>query len=581
MVKNWPKSRVLERLNMRDKKNTSVRSPAVQEGIPPSKRQRDMLRAALRQYVNKRKPVGPLTIAELRQHCQRALTNAGFDNSFMDFAAVLLNNEVWRPTLVKIPYQKRLLLLPKCFRDIQNCQGEFDEVGLICARCGRCMIHDFSTQAEQLGYSVLVAEGSPVVMSLIEAGKIEAVVGISCLNVLENVFPYMEAGAVPGIAIPLLYDGCKDTGVDTDWVWQAIYEISDDTGGWLNIRSLRWQVNECFKRDALQKLIASGKTEVENIALQWLLEGGKRWRPFLTASVYKSLRADGDKLSEELIETSLAVECFHKASLIHDDIEDGDEIRYGRKTPHAEYGIGIGLNVGDFLIGEGYRLLAELNIPDTQKVKMLEVAAWGHRQLCIGQGAELSWMRKPKPLNTSEVLDIFSKKTSPAFAVALRLGAILADETAPLDAVLTEYSRSLGIAYQIYDDLMDFPDGWDEKHSSMRPSILLALACEKAKPKDKSLLKSLWKRSIEFSVVRAEVDRIFTELNIAEQTWDLMESYKQNAINCLSQLDSPALKSLLRRVIWKIFGDVKLMGCCDDHKTADDGRRRPRKNNPE
>ena len=370
------------------------------------------------------------------------------------------------------------------------------------------------------------------------------------------------------------------TAVDTDWVWQAIYEIADDTGGWLNIRNIRRRINECFNYDSLQKLIAPGKTEVENIALQWLLKGGKRWRPFLTAAVYKALCADGDDLVKELAETCLAVECFHKASLIHDDIEDGDEIRYGRKTPHAEYGIGIGLNVGDFLIGEGYRLLAALNIPDTQKVKMLEVAAWGHRQLCIGQGAELSWMRKPKLLNTNEVLDIFSKKTSPAFAVALRLGAILAEETAQLDSVLTQYSESLGIAYQIYDDLMDFPDGWDEKNSSMRPSILLALAYEKAKSKDKPLLESLWKQSIEFNAVRAEVDEIFAELNVTEQTWDLMESYKQNAINCLSQLESPALKSLLRRVIWKIFGDVKLMGCCDEHKTTNDGRSWPRKKNP-
>jgi len=540
-----------------------------------------MLRVVVRDYVNRHKPVGPLTITELREHCRKALKNAGIDNSCMNFAAVLLNNEVWRPTLVKIPYEKRLLLLPKCFRDTQNCQGAFDEVGLLCAHCGRCMIHDFSTQAEQLGYSVLVAEGSPVVMSLIEAGKIEAVVGISCLNVLENVFPYMEAGAVPGVAIPLLYDGCKDTAVDTGWVWQAIYEIADDTGGWLNIRNLRRRVNECFNKDYLQKLIAPDKTEVENIALQWLLKGGKRWRPFLTAAVYKAIRTDGDDLVKDLTETCVAVECFHKASLIHDDIEDGDEIRYGAKTPHAEHGIAIGLNIGDFLLGEGYRLLAALNIPDTQKIKMLEIAAWGHRQLCIGQGAELSWMRKPRPLNTTEVLDIFSKKTSPAFAVALRLGAILADNTPRLDSVLTEYSRALGIAYQIYDDLMDFPDGWNEKHSSMRPSILLALAYEKAKPKDKPLLESICNRSVEFNAVLAKVDKIFTELNVTEQIWDLMESYKQNAINCLSQLDSPPLKSLLRRVIWKIFGDVKLMGCCDEHKTANDGFCRPGKNNSE
>jgi geranylgeranyl diphosphate synthase type II len=564
---------------MRERKQNLVASRAPQEEIPAGKRQRDMVRGAVRDYIKQHTPVGPLSIEELRAHCRKVLDSAGIDEKYIDFTAVVFNNEVWRPILAKIKYERRLLLLPKCFRDTQNCQGDFDEVGLICAHCGRCLIHDFSTQAEQLGYSVLIAEGSPVVMSLIESGKIEAVVGVSCLNVLENVFPYMEAGAVPGVAVPLLYDGCKDTDVDMDWVWEAIYEISDDVAGWLSIGKLRRQVNQWFCPESLEKLVSLDKSDVETIGLNWLLKAGKRWRPFLTAGVYKALSGDGDEVTAELKRTAVAVECFHKASLIHDDIEDGDDVRYGQKTVHAEFGIGIGLNVGDFLLGEGYRLLAGLNISDSQRVRMLQVAASGHRKLCLGQGAELSWMRKPRTMTVSEVVDIFRKKTAPAFDVALRLGAILAGDSGRLDSVLEQYSEDLGVAYQIYDDLMDFPDGWNQKHSSMRPSILLALAYEKAKPKDKPLLESIWNRSIEFNAVRAKVDKIFTELNVTEEIWDLMESYKQNAINCLSQLGSPALKSLLRRVIWKIFGDVKLMGCCDEHKTANDGFCQPGKDN--
>ena len=53
------------------------------------------------------------------------------------------------------------------------------------------------------------------------------------------------------------------------------------------------------------------------------------------------------------------MECFHKASLIHDDIEDDDAQRYGEPTLHVEHGVPVALNVGDLLIGEGYRLLAE------------------------------------------------------------------------------------------------------------------------------------------------------------------------------------------------------------------------------
>ncbi len=87
---------------------------------------------------------------------------------------------------------------------------------------------------------------------------------------------------------------------------------------------------------------------------------------------------------------------------------------------------------------------------------MLRVAAEGQRELCRGQGAELAWARAARVRSSSlEVIDIFRKKTAPAFEVALQLGAIYAgieahDEVAE---VLAAYSEALGIAYQIRDDL--------------------------------------------------------------------------------------------------------------------------------
>ena len=88
---------------------------------------------------------------------------------------------------------------------------------VFCKQCGLCSIQDLQNEAERLGYyAVLVAEGSAIVMSLIQTGKIEAIVGVSCLSVLERAFPYMEAAAAPGVAIPLLQDDCIDTTVDLD-----------------------------------------------------------------------------------------------------------------------------------------------------------------------------------------------------------------------------------------------------------------------------------------------------------------------------------------------------------------------------
>ncbi|MBN2183138.1 MAG: DUF116 domain-containing protein, partial [Sedimentisphaerales bacterium] len=184
---------------MSDEIITSVRPfRPPQDNIPQSKQMRERLLRIIREYVLDKRPVGPLSIDELKLHTNAVLEIASVDEKYSNFISVLINNELWRETVAGIPYEKRLLLLARCLRSNKECPADFDELGLLCEHCGRCVIDELKRQAEQLGYAVLIAEGSPVVMSLIESGKIEAVVGVSCLSVLEEVFPYMEAGAVPG-----------------------------------------------------------------------------------------------------------------------------------------------------------------------------------------------------------------------------------------------------------------------------------------------------------------------------------------------------------------------------------------------
>ncbi|HSW00608.1 MAG TPA: polyprenyl synthetase family protein [Sedimentisphaerales bacterium] len=507
-----------------------------QDNVPQSKQAREALLEVIRAYVGRERLVPPLGIEELRGHTAAVLEEAGMESKYGDFAAVLLNNEAWRETVAAIPYEKRLLLLPKCLRDAKGCPASFDDIGLLCQNCGRCVIGDLKSQAEQLGYAVLVAEGSPVVMSLIEAGRIEAVIGASCLSVLERVFPYMEAGAVPGIAIPLLHDGCANTSVDLEWLWEAIYQTTEDQTQRFNLDALHRQVNEWFSREAIAQAIAPRASRTEQVALDWMAKAGKRWRPFLAVCAYSALSGDHSLMREaDLRKVAIAVECFHKASLIHDDIEDGDAERYGERTLHAEHGVPIALNVGDLLLGEGYRLLAEVDVPDAQKVRLLRAAAQGHRSLCLGQGSELAWMRAPRPLPVAEVLDIFRMKTAPAFEVALSLGAILANCDEQVHAALARYSESLGIAYQIRDDLDDLRSpAREDLFNGKRPSILPALAQENP---------------------RAEVE---------SAAWRLMETYKSLAIGSLISLKNANLKGLLRRVIARMFNDFEIMGCCDD-----------------
>jgi geranylgeranyl pyrophosphate synthase len=473
---------------------------------------------------------------------------------------------MWRETLATVPFERRLLLLPKCLRVESKCPAPFDEFGLLCKQCGLCSIQDLQTEAERLGYAVLVAEGSAIVMSLIQTGKIEAIVGVSCLSVLERAFPYMEAAAVPGVAIPLLQDDCIDTTVDLDWIWDYIHLTSDDRTRRLDLGALREEIDFWFTGLSLDASMGAADGEAERVARQWLTRAGKRWRPFLTVATFQALRENtGGPLPEDLRKVAVAVECFHKASLIHDDIEDNDAQRYGEKTLHEEHGLAIALNCGDLLIGEGYRLLASSTATAQQKAAMLRIAAEGQRELCRGQGAELAWARAPRPLSSLEVIDIFRKKTAPAFEVALRLGAIYAGLEAhdEVSETLATYSEALGIAYQIRDDLDDLGATAESNDiSGLRPSLLLATAYERATGDQKALLESHWRR--ESTATPAEIEALYHELGAPDRCRDLLERYKEEAIRSLRDLENPSLKGLLRRVLGKIFNDTEIKGWCKE-----------------
>ncbi|MDB6129209.1 MAG: hypothetical protein JWM04_316, partial [Verrucomicrobiales bacterium] len=479
---------------------------------------------------------------------------------------VLVNNELWRESLASIPFERRLLLLPKCLRVESKCPAPFDEFGLLCKSCGLCSIQDLQVEAERLGYAVLVAEGSAIVMSLIQTGKIEAIVGVSCLPVLEKSFPYMEAAAIPGVAIPLLQDDCIDTNVDLDWVWDYIHLTSDDKTRRLDLTGLRDEVQTWFTLDSMNRLMGDPQGHAETIAREWLARAGKRWRPFLTTAVYQALRSSPEAvIPDDLKRISIAVECFHKASLIHDDIEDQDKVRYGEQTLHEQYGQAVALNVGDLLIGEGYRLIGATTLSANQKTEMMMIAAEGQRELCRGQGTELGWANSPKPLTSLEVLQIFRQKTAPAFEVALRFGAVFAGGDESVHDALKKYSEALGIAYQIRDDVNDFQEGADANDiTGMRPTLLLAVAYERANGEKRALLEKLWKRDPEAAAKLMEVVGLYQELKADERAKLLYETYKEEAIRSLSDVEHPNIKGLLRRVIGKIFNDTEIKGWCKE-----------------
>ncbi len=504
---------------------------------PTDKPARDAIRQRVRAYCDRETLIPPLSLEELEAHADRILKDSALEPEHRGFVTVLVGNEVWRSAVAGTPYERRILLLPQCLKSSAACRAKFDALGLLCEECGRCAIGTIQREAEELGYVVLVAEGTTAVAALLARGDADAVVGVSCLHALERSFRPLMAHAVPGLALPLLRNGCVDTAVDLEWVREAL-RLRDPTlpNARPDIAALRREVGACFEPAYLRALLCPSGTATETIATEWMAKGGKRWRPLLAVGVYRALAGPGGAAPETLRRLAIAVECFHKASLIHDDIEDEDDTRYGEQTLHRQHGVAVALNVGDLLIGDGYRLIAESGAPAEQVREMMAVAAEGHRTLCLGQGEELLLRRAPASVTVPAVLEIFRRKTAPAFEVALQLGAIGAGADRETRAVLAGFSTALGTAYQIRDDLDDHAaDRVALSAGESRPSVLVALAREQPAapvgPGDPAA------GADERRWVAAE-----------ERTRQLLRQYEDEALRALRPLRQPALKRLLYRV---------------------------------
>ena len=424
--------------------------------VPQDAAVRERIRLAAADYVRAAGLNPPLSLGLLARHAERLLSTlelnrCGFDH----YAMIELNNALWAPYFPHIALKQRLLLLPFCLRKQPGCPAAHDELGLICRGCGQCGIPRLSAEADALDMPVLVAESSSAVADWVEQGEIQAVVGVSCLDSLEKSFPAMLKSAVPGIAVPLLRDGCKDTAFDPAGLERAISVPQDAEVHAFPYGLIRETIHDLFTPDGVSAYIPDNMLREE--AVRALTAYGKHYRPKITAGCYAALTPARTDLPEFLKPVSLAVECFHKASLIHDDIEDGDAERYGEPACHVRLGLPAALNLGDYLIGIGYRLFCHEFVPPDMRAVLVSEAAKAHCELALGQAKEFEAIRQ-SALTAEECLEIHRLKTAPAFRVALFAGAIAAGRFDELRSLFHDFSDRLGAAYQLYDDLEDTAD---------------------------------------------------------------------------------------------------------------------------
>lgn len=563
-------------------------STAHLKAMPETRAQRDQVRAAVALFGKTIDRTKPLTKPVLQAMAEGVLKSMGLGEQFLGFAMVLLSNEFWRDQVSAIDFKRRLFLLPHCLKHAEGCPADYDEFGLDCRKCGACSVADFKTKAEDLGYKVLVSEGTPIVLKIIVSGHVDAIVGVACLNVLEKALDKILLTGVPCVAVPLLSSNCRNTSVDEDWVAEMIDLKTAPppvvTKTYVHLMRAAHQLCEEPELSRLaprsRKDTASAKRQAgsddplllhENIAYEWLAQGGKRSRPFITLAAYDALKgapgtlaADKLDLPDGVKRAALAIETFHKASLVHDDIEDDDTFRYGRATLHRQYGVGTAINIGDYLIGLGYRLVSRerKELGAEVAADIVDKLADAHLKLSEGQGAELLWRdAKDKALSALEALKIYALKTAPAFEAALYSGLRLAGPTDKYDKLVVDFSRHLGVAFQILNDLKDWDGDSDNKLIAGqdvlagRPTLLLALALDvltgQAKDDllqllhtDKDAQRTQDPPAFDDATV-ARVRRLFEQAQVFDKADKLVEKYRARCEALADEAEPTELRELL------------------------------------
>ena len=165
----------------------------------------------------------PLEGQPKRNQLEKWARSLIYNEDHLAWTMVLIGSKLWMRQVIGVPISQRLLLLPHCLRNAERCPAAYDAECLHCQQCGACELGRLKSVAEKLGYHVLIAEGSPVVMQWILSGKTSAILGVGCLRSLEKAFEKLQLAGIPAIAVPLHSSTCKNSETDIDWVIEMIH----------------------------------------------------------------------------------------------------------------------------------------------------------------------------------------------------------------------------------------------------------------------------------------------------------------------------------------------------------------------
>ncbi|MGN6376210.1 MAG: polyprenyl synthetase family protein, partial [Sphingomonas sp.] len=185
---------------------------------------------------------------------------------------------------------------------------------------------------------------------------------------------------------------------------------------------------------------------IPELAGHLIAGGGKRMRPMLTVASAKLLGYTGTRHHR----LAAAVEFIHTATLLHDDVVDGSDLRRGKRTANIIWGNPASVLVGDFLFSKSFELMVE-----DGSLKVLKILSNASAVIAEGEVNQLTATRRID-LGEERYLDIIGAKTAALFAAACRFAAVVAERPLGEEEALDAYGRNLGVAFQLVDDAIDY-----------------------------------------------------------------------------------------------------------------------------
>ena len=281
---------------------------------------------------------------------------------------------------------------------------------------------------------------------------------------------------------------------------------------------------------------------IPELAGHLIAGGGKRMRPMLTLASARLLGYMGTRHHR----LAAAVEFIHTATLLHDDVVDGSDLRRGKRTANLIWGNPASVLVGDFLFSRSFELMVE-----DGSLKVLGILSGASAIIAEGEVNQLTAARR---VDTPEerYLDIIGAKTAALFAAACRVSAVVAERPEAEELALDAYGRNLGIAFQLVDDAIDYvsdagtmgKDAGDDFREG-KATLPVILAYARGTPED----RTFWKAAIEGHRNRDEdfaraIDLV-RSTRAVDDTLARARHYGQRAIDALGSFASGQAKDAM------------------------------------